>query len=87
MVQRTSAHYQLRSRRQRLRDAGLLPLTEMAAQLGVSTGTVKIWYHAGLVTGHPYNDKGKSSTTRPAPTRPARTRTPARHHTTRMNAT
>src|SRR5512142_1789071 len=35
----------LRSRAQRLRDAGMLTLTQMAAQLGVSTGTVKIWYH------------------------------------------
>ena len=43
--------YQLRSRQQRLRDAGMLTLTEIAARaFGVSTGTIKIWHHAGLLT-------------------------------------
>jgi DNA invertase Pin-like site-specific DNA recombinase len=51
--------YQLRSREQRLRDDGLLTLAEIAGRLGVSTGTVKAWHHAGLITGHPYNDKGQ----------------------------
>src|SRR5580698_8382741 len=37
--------YQLRSREQRLRDAGMLTLTQTATLLGVSTGTVKIWHH------------------------------------------
>jgi hypothetical protein len=39
-----------RSRRQLL-DAGLIPLDQMAEQLGVSTGTVKIWHHAGIASG------------------------------------
>ena len=60
--------YQLRSREQRLRDAGMLTLAEIAAQLGVSTGTIKTWHHAGLLTGHPYNDKGQCLYPRPAPT-------------------
>ena len=51
--------YGLRSREQRLRDAGMLTLAETAALLGVSTGTVKAWHHAGLLTGHPFNDKGQ----------------------------
>ncbi len=59
MVQRVIRTYQLRSRRQRLLDAGLIPLDEMAALLGVSTSTVKIWYHAGIVGGQRYNDKGE----------------------------
>jgi hypothetical protein len=42
-VQRVIRTYRLRSRRQRLLDAGLIPLTQMAQLLGVSTGTVKIW--------------------------------------------
>ena len=29
------------------------------AILGVFTGTVKIWYHAGIVSGQRYNDKGQ----------------------------
>ena len=47
MIQRVIRTYQLPSRRQRLLDAGMLTLTEIAAQLDVSTGTVKIWHHAG----------------------------------------
>jgi DNA invertase Pin-like site-specific DNA recombinase len=64
--------YQLRSRQQRLRDAGMLTLTETAAQLGVSAGTIKIWHHAGLLTAHPYNDKGQCLYPPPGPNPPAR---------------
>jgi len=64
--------YQLRSRQQRLRDAGMLTLTEIAAQLGVSAGTIKIWHHAGLLTAHPYNDKGQCFYPPPGPNPPAR---------------
>src|SRR5207342_1716432 len=42
-----------------LRDVGMLTLTQIAGRLGVSTGTVKTWHHAGLITGHPFNDKGE----------------------------
>ena len=44
-----------------------------ATLLGVSTGTVKIWYHAGLITGHPYNDKGQCLYPPPGPNPPTRT--------------
>ena len=88
MVQRVIRTYQLPSRRQRLLDAGLIPLDEMAALLGVSTSTVKIWYHAGIVSGQRYNDKGRSPL-QPARAQPAGPppRTPARHPATCMNAT
>ncbi|MDQ2814200.1 MAG: recombinase family protein [Actinomycetota bacterium] len=72
MVLRVIRTYQLRSREQRLRDAGMLTLPELAAQLGVSTGTVKIWHHAGLLTGHPSNDKGQCLYPPPGPNPPAR---------------
>jgi hypothetical protein len=65
--------YQLRSREQRLRDAGLLTLAQTAGRLGVSTGTVKAWHHAGLITGHPYNDKGQCLYAPPGPNPPTRT--------------
>ena len=42
---------------------------EIAALLGVSTGTVKAWYHAGLITGHPFNDKGQCLYPPPGETR------------------
>ena len=37
----------------------MLTLTQIAGCLGVPTKTVEIWHHAGLITGHPSNDKGK----------------------------
>jgi len=72
MVQRVIRTYQLRSRRQRLLDAGLIPLSQMAQLLGVSTGTVKIWYHAGIVSGQRYNDKDQVLYNPPGPNPPAR---------------
>src|SRR5215831_6094457 len=72
MVQRVIRTYQLRSRRQRLLDAGLIPLDEMAALLGVSTSTVKIWYHAGIVSGQRYNDKDEVLYNPPGPNPPPR---------------
>jgi DNA invertase Pin-like site-specific DNA recombinase len=72
MVERVIRTYQLRSRRQRLLDNGLIPLSQMARLLGVSTGTVKIWYHAGIVSGQRYNDKGEVLYDPPGPNPPTR---------------
>ena len=63
--------YQLRPRKDRLRDQGLVPLPEMAALLGTSTSTVKAWYHAGLVGGQRYNDKGEVLYQPPGPNPPS----------------
>ncbi len=59
MVQRIRRAYALRTRYDRLRDAGMLTLTEIAALLGTSTGTVKIWRDHGLLRAHAYNDKNE----------------------------
>jgi DNA invertase Pin-like site-specific DNA recombinase len=72
MVQRVIRTYHLPSRRQRLLDAGLIPLDQIAELLGVSPGTVKIWYHAGIVSGQRYNDKGQVLYNPPGPNPPAR---------------
>jgi hypothetical protein len=64
--------YGLRSREQRLRDPGMLTLTEMAGRLGVPAKTVKTWHHAGLITGHPCNDKGQCLYPPPGDNPPAR---------------
>ncbi len=72
MVQRVIRTCQLRSRRQRLPDAGLIPLSQMAQLLGVSPGTVKIWYHAGIVSGQRYNDKDEVLYNPPGPNPPPR---------------
>jgi len=51
--------YRLRSRRQRLRDTGMLTLAETAAAHGVHNHTIKAWRRAGTVTSTRYNDKGE----------------------------
>jgi DNA invertase Pin-like site-specific DNA recombinase len=72
IIARIARNYRLPSREQRLREAGLLTLTEMAAALGVSTGTVKTWRDAGLVNGHRYNDHGQMLYHPPGPNPPTR---------------
>lgn len=59
MVARLCKDYRLKSRHDRLRDAGKLTMHEIAEQLHVSTNTVKIWRRSGLLRGHPYNDKNE----------------------------
>ena len=50
----------------------MLTLAEIASRLGVSTGTVKTWHHARLITGHPFNDKGECLYPPPGDNPPAR---------------
>lgn len=57
MVRRLEKDYRLRSRRERLRAAGMLTLAEIAAKLGVSTSTVKIWRLCGQLKAHAFSDK------------------------------
>jgi DNA invertase Pin-like site-specific DNA recombinase len=60
------------SRRQRLRQKGMLTLTETAEQLGVSATTIKDWYHAGLLSGKRLNDKGECLYDPPGPNAPTK---------------
>ena len=48
----------------------MLTLAEIAAALGVSTNTIKIWRHAGIVSGQRYNDKGEYLYHPPDPANP-----------------
>jgi hypothetical protein len=50
-------HYRLRSRFDRLREAGMLTQEEIADQLGVSRTTIQDWRRIGLLKAHAYNDK------------------------------
>jgi DNA invertase Pin-like site-specific DNA recombinase len=62
--------YRLTSRYQRLRDRGLITLTEAARVYGASTATIKAWRRAGVVGGLRYNDKGQCLYEPPDPERP-----------------
>jgi DNA invertase Pin-like site-specific DNA recombinase len=50
-------HYCLRSRFDRLREAGMLTQQEMANELGVTRYTIQMWRRIGLLKALPYNDK------------------------------
>ena len=49
--------YSLTPRYDRLRNAGMLTVDEMAAILGISRQLVTVWNRHGLLRGHAYNDK------------------------------
>ncbi len=59
LVQRLRRDYALKTRYDRLRDAGMLTLTEIAELLGVSPSTAKVWRRRGLLLAHAYNDKNE----------------------------
>jgi hypothetical protein len=70
MIDHIIHSYRLRSRRQRLRDAGMLTPAETAKQLGINLHTVKHWHRAGIVRGLCYNDKGEMLYHPPDPDNP-----------------
>jgi hypothetical protein len=49
--------YGLVPRYERLRNRGMLTLSELSEQLGVACGTVKNWNQAGFLRSHLYNDR------------------------------
>lgn len=51
--------YGLKSLKERLHDAGLLTLREMARKYNVAPGAIKRWRERGLVRGRVFNDKGE----------------------------
>jgi DNA invertase Pin-like site-specific DNA recombinase len=59
LVARLVRSYGLKPRYDRLRDAGLLTLQEMAEALHLSPTYVKIWSRHGLIRGHAYSDKNE----------------------------
>ena len=48
----------LKSRYERLRERGMLDVTEMAALLGTSMRTIYLWHRQGQLQPHRYNDSG-----------------------------
>jgi transcriptional regulator with XRE-family HTH domain len=59
MINRLRRDYRLKSRFQRLREAGLLTQKEIAKQLGISKSTVHDWRRSGLIKAIAYNDKSE----------------------------
>jgi hypothetical protein len=57
IITRIRCQYRLRSRFDRLREAGMLTQAEIADQLGVHTTTVHDWRRSGLLKAHAYDDK------------------------------
>ena len=74
LVARARRQYKLKSRYDRLREAGMLTQKEVALQLGIHPHTVHHWRKHGLVVGHPYNDKNECLY------EPVRDGAPIKHH-------
>ncbi len=72
MVWRVRHHYRLKDRYHRLRERGLLTLSEMARRLAVGSETIKSWRRIGLLCAFAYNDKGQYLYPPPGPDAPIR---------------
>jgi hypothetical protein len=59
LIARLVRSYNLKPRYDRLREAGLFTLQEMADALHISPTHVKIWNRHGLIRGHPYSNKNE----------------------------
>lgn len=59
IVAKVRRAYGLKSRYDRLREAGMLTVREVADQLGVSVCTAKLWRQGGRLQAHLLNDKGE----------------------------
>lgn len=60
IIARIQTCYSLRPRYDRLREAGMLTVMEMATRLQVNPKTVRVWCAHGLLKGFRYTDKGES---------------------------
>jgi hypothetical protein len=58
-IARIQKVYALKPRYDRLREAGMLTVQEMAQALGLHPQTVRIWRAHGLLQAHAYTDKGE----------------------------
>jgi hypothetical protein len=59
IVARLRRRYGLKSRYDRLRQAGMLTPQEIAQALDIDSRTFKLWRRAGRLQAHVYNDKGE----------------------------
>jgi DNA invertase Pin-like site-specific DNA recombinase len=80
MIARLRRDYGLKSRFDRLREAGLLTRDEMAKALGVNVSTVKYWRNRGWLRGVAYNDKSDYLYERPGKDAPKKYKWKGRHY-------
>ena len=59
LVARLRRQFHLKSRYDRLREAGMLTEDEIATALGIHFSTVRAWRNHGLLLAHPYNAKNE----------------------------
>jgi hypothetical protein len=69
-VARLRRQFHLKSRYDRLREAGMLTEDEIATTLGIHFSTVRAWRDHGLLLAHPYNAKNECLYEPPGPDRP-----------------
>jgi hypothetical protein len=71
-ITRLRGQFQLKSRYDRLREAGMLTEDEIAVTLGVYTSTVRRWRDHGILVGYPYNAKNECLYEPPGDNRPVK---------------
>jgi len=69
-ISRIRIAYHLKDRYDRLRERGLLTLSEIAEKRKVSVETIRRWQRHGVLRGHPYNDQNACLYKDPGPTGP-----------------
>jgi DNA invertase Pin-like site-specific DNA recombinase len=72
IVKRLRREYGLKTRYDRLREAGMLTPVEISKLLSVAPHTVKRWRNHGLVRAHAYNDKNECLYEHPGDNPPAK---------------
>jgi len=85
IVNRIRSRYGLKNRFDRMREAGLLTVKEMAYLLAVSEGTVKTWKKYGILTAHAYNDRDQYLYTPPGDNPPRKMQGAKLIHRMRFN--
>jgi hypothetical protein len=73
IVNRICTGYHLKSRYQRLREAGMLSVKEMAGLLDVSAPTIREWHKHGLLQAHCVNGRNEYLFEPPGPDAPVKT--------------
>lgn len=78
-ISRIRITYHLNDRYERLRQRGLLTLSEIAEKRKVSVETIRRWQHDGMLRVHPYNDQNACLYEDPGPTGPKKGIRPPEH--------